>query len=152
MARTQVALIDEVELGKNYPLPFSIDNKRLESTIILSQRTKLRDFLGDKLYFAYLDYAEDESLSSIFDDIDSDIRMLLCMYVAANLYRAYYADKEQSTRDFNMNNVNGDVKFYELIVMNQIKANPTLAALVAEESINEAETEPVSTSGIYYPN
>lgn len=145
-------LIDETDLAKNYPLPFATDVKRVEATIRLTQKTKLRDLLGEQLFDAYCAYVHNEEYVSTFEPVAEDFKMLLCLYVAEALYKFYYTDADTSTRDFNMSNVRGDVKFYEILVMKQIQASPALSAFIGTSEVNDADVEPVSTSGIWYPN
>jgi hypothetical protein len=144
-------IIDDNYFKENYPLPFTVDTKRLAAVIRMTQRIQLRDVLGDSLYQAVIDWVdngEDESLP-IYNVID-DIRMLHCFYVARALFTTYYKDGDTDTRDFNISFIDGNIETLKTYMINSVVGNSEIYDIASEAEDNQFNEDTSNYSLIYF--
>lgn len=144
--------IDDTYLSENYPIPFSVDAKRLAAVINMTQKTFMRDILGDPLYEAFKFYIEDgEPEDDKISYIADDVKMLQCLYTAKGLYATYYTSEDNQTRDANIQYIIDAIKLYEDIITRKIASVEYLSELASTESANDSANNMDTYSSIYYP-
>lgn len=146
-----ILFIDDVYLKENYPIPFTVDSTRLRAIVKMSQRTLMRDMLGDPLYDAFEKYIELNEPNALFEYIEDDVKMLLCLYTAKGLYTSYYSGGAEA-KDASVSYIDGNIKLYEQVIARKINSNEELLEITNASSANQANTDSDSYNSIFYPN
>jgi hypothetical protein len=144
-------IIDDNYFKDNYPLPFTVDTKRLAAVISFTQRIHIREMLGDSLYQAVIDWiadGEDEN-SPIYKCID-DIRLLHCFYVARALFTSYYKDGEKEIREFNISYIDGNIETLKTYLVNNVVGNAEIYDIASEAEDNQFNEDTSNYSLIYF--
>lgn len=148
-----IYVIDVNYLSENYPIPFSVDTKRIKAVISMTQRIELRGTLGDSLYQSVLDFIEEGELEDnpIYNVID-EIRMLHALYSAKAMFTAYYKEGEPDVRDYNIAYIDGNIRTLEQFVVSSVVGNPSVYKVASEAKDNVFDEDISNFGGIYYPN
>jgi hypothetical protein len=145
-------VIDDAYFKDNYPLPFQVDTKRLGAVISMTQRTELRDIVGDSFYQYLMEYLENGEEDEGMESVLEEIRFLHTLYTARALFTTYYKDGDKDTREYNISYLDGSVKTQEAFVINAVQNNSYLYGIASESTDNVFDDDADSFNTIYYPD
>jgi hypothetical protein len=145
-------VIDDAYFKDNYPLPFQVDTKRLGAVISMTQRTELRDIVGDSFYQYMMEYLENDEEDEGMESVLEEIRFLHTLYTARALFTTYYKDGDKDTREYNISYLDGSVKTQEAFVINAVQNNSYLYGIASESTDNVFDDDADSFNTIYYPD
>ena len=128
----KVYLISDGYYRDEYPMHTNLDVEKFYSVQSLEQRTTLLDLLGDNLYTALFDYAENELDDKGCNDLSlllSNVQALLVFYVAKGL-----EEFNAEANDLRVNAINHKIAFLERIVKDVVENSECLTLLKSDDT------------------
>lgn len=146
-------IIDDGDYRELFPVASNVNANNLRAVINLTQRTEMRDFLGDPLYFEYLNFIEQGSPeSSPLSKLVDDVKLLHVLYVTKTMKQTGMSGAIVESTRVELDAVIGSIRSQELMTIRTIESIPEVYAITQRESINNVNTGGSSESPIYYPN
>ena len=141
---SKIYVIDDQYLKSNYPSLNSYNNKDLLSVIMIEQRTSLKQTISAETYTELLTKIEAGEITGVWVDFLDLCQMYLMFRTVQGVFDLYEKNNREDSRDLNVANVWGKIKYAEKSLKGYIEDNDISTSA-------EYSSDYLSSSPIWYP-